>query len=303
MLDADGDDGLTAHVGHVLRSVWDPIALGAHGPENEYDAYVPDLVALARDTAVFECALVSHLARIEVEAMHLTLPPAKRTRAARALLGLREAGLRGVGRLVEQWSSPDGLRCAWVFETLGGQFAYDEGVLRHEDDENGSWSRWDGRGRDRSGLYDTAEAAARDARAVIDWMRGDLAASASVAVSWGETLEWRALEPRERAVLDRLLSADFPGRDGLAAQVLTALVRRIDDEGSLRFRVEGSPAAVADRVPVEGRYWEGKDPFGPGVSLLLHVVGGLLHELEVLKDDGTPIRVGPFEVALDRIAV
>jgi len=81
------------------------------------------------------------------------------------------------------------------------------------------------------------------------------------------------------------------------------LVRRIDEEGSLRFRVEGAPAAVAGGVPVEGRYWDGEDPFGPGGSLLLHVVGGLLHELKVLKDDGSPIRVRPFEVALDRIAV
>lgn len=155
----------------------------------------------------------------------------------------------------------------------------------------------------RSGLYDTAEAAAREARAVINWMRGDLAATASVAVSWGETIDWRALEPRERSVLDHLLPADFPSRNGLAAQALTALVRRTDEEGSLRSRVEGAAAAVAGRVPVEGFYWEDEDPFRPGINLLLHVVGGLLHELEVPKDDGLPIRIGPFEVALDRIAV
>ena len=118
-----GDEGLAAHVGRVLRRVWDPIGLGARGPEDEYDAYVPDLVALTRDTAVFEDALLAHLARIEVEAMHLTLPPAKRTRAARALLGLREAGQGKPDRLVEQWSSLDGLRCAWVFETPGGLHA------------------------------------------------------------------------------------------------------------------------------------------------------------------------------------
>lgn len=298
-----GDDGLAAHVGHVLRRVWDPIGLGARGPEDEYDAYVRDLVVLTRGTAAFEDALVAHLARIEVEQMHLTLPPAKRTRAARALLGLREAGRGKPDRLIEQWSSPDGLRCAWVFETPGGLYAYEEGVLRHEDDENGPWSRWDDTGLGRSGLYDTAEAAGRGARAVIGWLHGDLAASASVAVPWGDAIEWRALDPRERAVLDRLLAADFPGRDGLAAQARTALVRRIDDEGSLRFRVEGAPAAVAGRVPVEGRYREGDDPSGPGVNLLLHVVGGWLHELEVYKDDGMPIRVGPFEVPLDRIEV
>jgi hypothetical protein len=104
-------------------------------------------------------------------------------------------------------------------------------------------------------------------------------------------------------VLDRLLAADFPGRDGLAAQAQTALVRRIDDAGSLRFRVEGAPAAVASRVPVEGHYRDGDAPSGPAINLLLHVVEGRLHELEVYKDDGTHIRVGPFEVTPDRIEV
>jgi hypothetical protein len=104
-------------------------------------------------------------------------------------------------------------------------------------------------------------------------------------------------------VLDHLLAIDFPGRDGLAEQIRTALVRRIDDEGSLRFRVEDAPAAVAARVPVEGRYQDGDGPGGPGVNLLLHVVGGRLHELEVFKDDGAYIRVGPFEVPPYRITV
>ena len=80
-------------------------------------------------------------------------------------------------------------------------------------------------------------------------------------------------------------------------------MRRIDDAGSLRFRVEAVPAAVPTRVPAEDRYREGNDPSGPGVSLRLHVVGGRLHALEVFKDDGMPIRLGPFEVPLDRIEV
>ncbi|MGE8131903.1 DUF6984 family protein [Methylobacterium sp. NPDC080182] len=303
MPDAGDDDGLALHIGRVLRWIWDPIGLGARGPEDEYDAYVPDLVTLTRNTTVFEDVLAAHLARTEAEAMRLTLPPAKRTRASRALLGLREARQRKPDRLADLWLSPDGLRCAWVFETPGGLYAYEEGVLRHEDDENGPWSRWDGTGLGRSGLYDTAEAAGREARAVIGWLRGDLTASASVAVPWSEAIQWRPLDPRERAVLDRLLTTAFPGRDRLAAQARTALVRRIDDTGSLRFRVKGALAMVVGRVPAEGRYLEGDDPSGPGVNLLLHVVGGRLHELEVYKDDGMPIRVGPFKVPPYRITV
>lgn len=304
MFDEADDDGLALHVERVLRSVWDPIGLGPLGPADEYDAYVPNLIALMRNTAVFEDALVAHLEQIEVEMMRLSLRPAKRTRAARALLGLRDAPLRGAGRLVEQWCSPDGLHCAWVFETPGGQYAYGEGILRHEDDENGPWSRWDDTGQGQSGLFDTAEAAGREAYSVIGWLReSDLAASASVAVPWDAIVGWRALEPQERIVLDRLLAIDFPGREGLAEQVRTALVRRIDDEGSLRFRVDGARAEVAERVPVEGRYRDSDGPDGPGVNLLLHVVGGRLHELEVFKDDGAYIRVGPFEVTPDQIAV
>ncbi|MFB0493740.1 hypothetical protein ABIE45_006396 [Methylobacterium sp. OAE515] len=304
MLDAADDDGLALHVGRVLRSVWDPVGLGPRGPADEYDAYVPDLIALTRNTAVFEDELVAHLEQIEVEMMRLSLPPAKRTRAARALLGLRDAHLRRAGRLVEQWCSPDGLRCAWVLETPGGLYTYGEGILRHEDDENGPWSRWDDAGQGQSGLFDTTEAAGREAHSVIAWLReSDLAASASVALPWDAIVGWRTPEPQEQAVLDRLLAIDFPGRDGLAEQVRTALVRRIDDEGSLRFQVEGAPAAVTGRVPVEGRYRDGADPGGPGVNLLLHVVGGRLHELEVFKDDGAHILIDPFKVPLCRIAV
>ena len=164
------DKWLASHVGRVLRWVWDPIDLGTCGLEDEYDAYVPGLVALTRDTALFEDVLVAHLARIEVEAMHLSLPPAKRTRAARALLGLRDTLLHESGKLVEQWSSPDGLRCAWIFEAPGGLYTYREGILRHEDDENGLWSWWDDASQGHPGLFDTAEAAGQEAHATIGWL-------------------------------------------------------------------------------------------------------------------------------------
>ena len=109
------------------------------------------------------------------------------------------------------------------------------------------------------------------------------------------------LDPNDAGAIDKIKA--WSGRDGLAEQARTALVRRIDDEGSLRFRVEGEPVAVARRVPVEGRYRDGDELSGPAVNLLLHVVGGRLHELAVFKDDGAHIRVSPFEVSPYRIAV
>jgi len=55
---------------------------------------------------------------------------------------------------------------------------------------------------------------------------------------------------------------------------------------------------------VEGRYPDGSDdPVGPAVNLLLHVVDGRLHELEVYKDDGNDFVVGPSEAPPARIEV
>lgn len=84
----------------------------------------------------------------------------------------------------------------------------------------------------------------------------------------------------------------------LPPQVESASVARIDSDGSLQFRTVGPNAPVLQRVPVEGRYSDGAHTaLGPAVNLLLHVVNGRLHELEVYKDDGSVITVCPFEVA------
>ncbi len=115
---------------------------------------------------------------------------------------------------------------------------------------------------------------------------------------------WRKLTEAEKRVLDRLLSSPFAGREELAAQADRATVSRIDREGSLQFRTVGPLAPVSQRVPVEGRYLDGSDdPLGPAVNLLLHGVDGRLHELEVYKDDGNDIVVGPFEIPPDQIAL
>jgi hypothetical protein len=115
---------------------------------------------------------------------------------------------------------------------------------------------------------------------------------------------WRAPSPQEKAVLRRLLTSNFAGRDELVAQANAAMVRQIDPEGSLHFKVGGPVADVQSRVPVEGRYLDGStDPMGPAVNILIHVVDGLLHELEVYKDDGSSIVMGPFMVPPGEIEV
>lgn len=101
---------------------------------------------------------------------------------------------------------------------------------------------------------------------------------------------WRDLTKYERQLIELLLTKDFPGVEALRSQLETARASTIDTEGSLQFRVSGPLADVQLRVPTEGYYFdtEGVD-HRPSVNVLLHVVEGKLHELEVYKDDGLAI--------------
>lgn len=110
---------------------------------------------------------------------------------------------------------------------------------------------------------------------------------------------WRSMSDKEKQIVKVLLSKDFPGNEALRAQLETASVSAIDAEGSLRFRVSGTPAAVKSRVPTEGYYFDRGANDRPAINILLHVVDGMLHELEVYKDDGSSIETGISEIALD----
>lgn len=168
---ATDDGALAEQVRRVLRDIWDPIGLGADGPADEYDSYVPGLIAPVQGTRASEPEIIAHLLRIEVEMMGLAPAIAPATRAARALLGLREAWTRLPNILVSQAMSPDASHCLWVFRRPDGLMSYEQAVLRHEEDVNGAWSWWVDAGQGRSGLFATIEAAEHDARSVIDWLR------------------------------------------------------------------------------------------------------------------------------------
>lgn len=104
--------------------------------------------------------------------------------------------------------------------------------------------------------------------------------------------EFREPTTVERALLDRLLEADFPGRGDVAALLRTVLVRAVDDDGGLELKskIEGK-APVLQRVPVEA---EGKDEDGVIIHMLLHVADGRPVELEFFREDsGTVKRVPP----------
>jgi hypothetical protein len=85
-----------------------------------------------------------------------------------------------------------------------------------------------------------------------------------------------------------LLGAEFPGRDVLTAQLRSAMVVALDSNGSLRFDVrDGGQAEVVRRIPVEA---ETEDGDGVTIHLLLHVIDGLLNELEIYREDSKSLK-------------
>lgn len=108
---------------------------------------------------------------------------------------------------------------------------------------------------------------------------------------------WRQPTQRERRLIEKLLSVDFPGRDDLRRQMDTAEVSDIDEVGSLHFLVSGPSATVARRVVAEAYYYDKQAvDFDPAVHIILHVVDGKLHELEFYKDDGSSIERLPRDI-------
>jgi hypothetical protein len=92
----------------------------------------------------------------------------------------------------------------------------------------------------------------------------------------------------ERALFDRLLKAEFPGRPELAALLRDVSVKTCDNDGSLVLRVaaEGT-APVNQRIPVEA---EGKDEDGAKLHALLHVPNGRPNYLEFFREDAKTVK-------------
>jgi hypothetical protein len=95
----------------------------------------------------------------------------------------------------------------------------------------------------------------------------------------------------------KLLEKEFSGRSQLVKQLEGILVKTVDAEGSLSLKVAPLmiPADVACTVPVEGYYSDEDEPsdLQPKIHVLIHVKNGFLAELEVYKDDGSPIAKRP----------
>jgi hypothetical protein len=113
--------------------------------------------------------------------------------------------------------------------------------------------------------------------------------------------EFREPTAFERALLARLLEANFPGRSDLAVLLGNLLVRTIDENGGLELesQVEGK-APVVKRVPVEA---EGKDEDGAIIHMLLHVREGRPVELEFFREDAVRVKMVPQPSAFELIVM
>jgi hypothetical protein len=98
----------------------------------------------------------------------------------------------------------------------------------------------------------------------------------------------RELLPSERAILDRLLEAEFDGRDEIRQQLGEVLVQPVDEDGSLRLvTIVGPPAPVRFAAPVSG---QALDEDGVGMEIVLQMEGDRVAELEFYKFDGSGVR-------------
>ncbi len=105
----------------------------------------------------------------------------------------------------------------------------------------------------------------------------------------------------ERAVLLHLLQPEFPGKPELLKQANLAKVRSTCTCGCPSILLTLPPttaqAKVLQRVPVEA---ESQDVDGVGIHFLLHVVDGMLREIEIFREDSEPIKKMP---ALETLSV
>jgi hypothetical protein len=113
--------------------------------------------------------------------------------------------------------------------------------------------------------------------------------------------QFREPTPPERALLDRLLEADFPGKEGLHSLLRKVLVRAIDEDGSLEIKsLNEGRALVIKEIPVEA---EAQSDDGIRMHALLHVVEGRPVELELYREDGARINRIPPASAFELIVL
>jgi hypothetical protein len=99
---------------------------------------------------------------------------------------------------------------------------------------------------------------------------------------------FRQLTERERGLMEKLLEADFPGRDELRTQVGSVTAKQIEQDGTLSLRCDsGLPSPRKQTLVAEA--WC-KDADGGDMSVMLHVnKDGFMNMLEIIKYDFSSI--------------
>ncbi len=208
-------------------------------------------------------------------------------------------------KLVKRIMRTDQLKRISVYRRADGLFFYVEEQVSMWDNCPPAWVE-----ELLSGIFYSAAEAVIEARQAVDWLRFSQEQRRN---PFKESIvdNWRPIGNVEHDLLMHLLRGDFPGRRQILDQMQSVEVMRIDPEGSLKLRSQGPKANVRDndypsdrvngRIPVEGFYMDDVDESGALVHLLLHVIDGKIDELEIYKEDGTPILIDPYEIELDRI--
>ena len=115
------------------------------------------------------------------------------------------------------------------------------------------------------------------------------------------TEDYRSLTNIENAILGKLLKDQFPGRDQIVEQIKNAKVRTIDEYkdnyGSIEFLIpQDVPVSRVDRFVIECM---SKDKDDVPIEFILHIVNGRVKELEIVKADGSPIKMFPDTVDIE----
>jgi hypothetical protein len=102
--------------------------------------------------------------------------------------------------------------------------------------------------------------------------------------------DFRALTFFENALVVKMLAALVLDRDVFLAQLKSARVRAIDDDGSIMFRVSADAAEHTVDGPIINAVQLDRDSqigYGPFINYVLFVKDGFLSDLQVYKDDGS----------------
>lgn len=106
--------------------------------------------------------------------------------------------------------------------------------------------------------------------------------------------EMRKLSVFERKILNSLLSADIPCTSILRQQIDDCRVKTIDEYGSIKIVTNSNTRCTdADGAPITGQA-DDIDTIpgvGPYINFVIFVRDGVIYELQIYKDDGTPIKV------------